>query len=255
MREFVCLIQVTLLFTSVLADLNLLLDNSRDDWEPLFRIYGGGKWDSRDDFVKPFKSMDDDHDDKDRAQFRSFEMDKWENDGIKKVKMELYDDGRKVHELEFDGDTSNKTNWFSPQKLKSSSWTDLSGHFTGDEFSVDGDDDDDHHWTIRNRKSRTCDEEGWLTIIDRPKNGRNRCLCNYEDVDEFPTVLYAKGPTKTKWSSGNYGKADMVQISISRIPYQAPQPLPQPLPQPQPQPPVMMTAPPQQPQIIFGGEW
>ncbi|KAK3591395.1 hypothetical protein CHS0354_005317 [Potamilus streckersoni] len=217
MRVMVCLVPVTLVLSLVLADTNIIFDNIQTNWEPMFRFYGGGNWHSRNDYILPNKSMDDDHDDEDRAQFRSFQMERWENDINKKVKLELFDDGRKVHELVFDGDFSNKTSWFSPQKLQFSSWKDLSSQFIGDEFSVDGDRDDDNHWTIRNKKSVTCDEEGWLTVIDKPRKGRNRCVCSYEDIDDYPAILYSRDSSKTKWSSGNYGVADMMQISINKF--------------------------------------
>jgi hypothetical protein len=62
-------------------------------------------------------------------------------------------------------------------------------------------DDDARHWTVSSRHRGDCfNDEGWIQVIDKPKPGRDRCVCGYENVAKFPTIMYAKGDRKTKWS-------------------------------------------------------
>ena len=44
------------------------------------------------------------------------------------------------------------------------------------------------------------DDEGWIQVVDKPKPGRNICLCGYENVEKYPAIMYAKGNRKARWS-------------------------------------------------------
>ncbi|XP_052254407.1 uncharacterized protein LOC127860393 [Dreissena polymorpha] len=220
---------------------------NEDDWEPVYRIYENHEWDSHDDYLSQERSAR--FGDKDDSQFRSWKLDQWHHDKIHKVKVELYDDGDEVAEFEFEGTLQNLTSFFSHANLRRSSYGDipdgLSGRpFPGDDFSFDGD-DDSRHWAISYRHRGDCrNDEGWIQVIDKPTPGRDRCVCGYENVAKYPTIMYAKGNRKARWSDKNaVGHADMMQVSVSHVPYPARQ---------QPQPPVVQqpAAIPQQPQQL-----
>ncbi|KAH3705101.1 uncharacterized protein LOC127860533 [Dreissena polymorpha] len=245
-----------------------VLSRDEDDWEPVYRIYEGQEWDSHDDYLSQERGAR--FGDKDDSQFRSWKLDQWHHDKIQKVKVELYDDGDEVAEFEFEGTMQNLTSFFSPANLRRSSYGDipdgLSGtRFPGDDFSFDGD-DDSRHWAISSVHKGDCrNDEGWIQVIDKPTPGRDRCVCGYENVAKYPTIMYAKGNRKARWGDRNaVGHADMMQVSVSHVPYparqqprapvmqqpvvmsqQPPQMMPQQPPQMmQPQPPMM------QPQMV-----
>ncbi|KAL4228615.1 hypothetical protein ACF0H5_011665 [Mactra antiquata] len=200
-------------------------DNSQlyneDDWEPVYRIYEGDDWNSHDDYLSKERSAR--HGDKDDSQFRSWKIDQWHHSKIQKVRVELYDDGDEVAEFEFEGSMQNMTGFFNPANLRKTNYVDVPTNgqpFVGDDFSFDGD-DDSRHWTVSSRHVGDCrNDEGWIQVIDKPKPGRDRCVCGYENVDKYPTIMYAKGNRKAKWSDPrSYGHADMMQISVSYVPY------------------------------------
>lgn len=192
-----------------------------DEWEPVYRVYQGDDWDSHDDYLSKEKSAR--YGDKDDSQFRSWKIDQWHHTKIHKVRIELYDDGDEVAEFEFEGTMQNLTSFFSPRNLRSTNYIDIptdGSPFPGDDFSFDGD-DDSRHWTVSSRHVGDCrNDEGWIQVIDRPKPGRDRCVCGYENVAKYPTIMYAKGNKKTKWSDPRaVGYADMMQIKVSTVPY------------------------------------
>ncbi|XP_052805849.1 uncharacterized protein LOC128235149 [Mya arenaria] len=211
-----------------------------DDWEPVYRIYEGQDWDSHDDYTSQERSARDG--DKDDSQFRSWKLDQWHHEKIHKVRVELYDDGQEVAEFEFEGTGQNLTGFFGQQTLRRSTYDDipdgLSGRpFPGDDFSFDGD-DDSRHWTVSSSHRGDCrNDDGWIQVVDKPRPGKDRCVCGYENVRKYPTIMYAKGNRKARWSDPTrVGHADMMQVSISHKPY-APRPVPQPqMPAPAPQP-------------------
>ena len=46
--------------------------------------------------------------------------------------------------------------------------------------------------------------------MDKPKPGRDRCVCSYENVEKYPAIMYAKGNRKTRWADRSkymYSKA------------------------------------------------
>lgn len=202
---------------------------NEDEWEPVYRVYKDDDWDSHDDYLSKEKSAR--HGDKDDSQFRSWKLDQWHHSKIQKVRIELYDDGDEVAEFEFEGVMQNLTSFFNPRNLRKSSYIDIpvdGTPFPGDDFSFDGD-GDARHWAVSFRHRGDCrNDEGWIQVIDRPKPGRDRCVCGYENVDKYPTIMYAKGGRKSKWSDPrSVGYADMMQISVSHVPYPvATQPVP-----------------------------
>ena len=52
--------------------------------------------------------------------------------------MVLYEDEEEVVSIIFDGEGSDKTNWFSQPKVISSPWTDLTPSVTTNIFSIEG---------------------------------------------------------------------------------------------------------------------
>ncbi|XP_060591427.1 uncharacterized protein LOC132746331 [Ruditapes philippinarum] len=201
---------------------------NEDDWESVYRIYQGDDWDSHDDYLSQERTAR--YGDEDDSQFRSWKLDQWHHNNIQKVRIELYDDGDEVAEFEFEGLMQNMTSFFNPRNLRKTTYVDIpvdGSPFPGDDFSFDGD-DDARHWTVSSRHRGDCfNDEGWIQVIDKPKPGRDRCVCGYENVAKFPTIMYAKGDRKTKWSDPrSVGYADMMQISVSHVPYPAaPQPV------------------------------
>ncbi|KAL4228616.1 hypothetical protein ACF0H5_011666 [Mactra antiquata] len=204
------------------AQFNFPADVDNGDWEPVYRIYEGGEWNSHDDYLSKEKSVR--HGNKDDSQFRSWKIDQWHYQNIRKVRVQLFDAGYEVVNFEFDSKMENMTSFFQVTNLKETNYVDILGSTAqGDDFSIDGD-GDSRHWTVSSRHVGNCrNDEGWLQVIDKPKPGRDRCVCGYENVDKYPTIMYAKGNRKAKWSNRrSYGHADMMQVSISHVPYKAP---------------------------------
>ena len=57
--------------------------HNEDDWEPVYRVYGGYGWDSHDDYLSQARTAEDGDDDD--SQFRSWKVDQWRHNKIAKV--------------------------------------------------------------------------------------------------------------------------------------------------------------------------
>ncbi|XP_056006780.1 uncharacterized protein LOC130050577 [Ostrea edulis] len=72
------------------------------------------------------------------SKYRTSLIDQWESLDITQVQLHLYKSGTKVAEVVFNGTGSTNTNWFSGNRVVSSTWTDVTPTQTYNYFSIEG---------------------------------------------------------------------------------------------------------------------
>ena len=114
----------------------------------------------------------------------------------KQAKVVVYKGQTPEKELLFDATGSDKLNWFSFDKLVTSSWTDISTE-PRNYFSIQGGCDGPNcRAFFINRNYNGCSiDAGWLVFADAP-------WCQWENTAaRRHHVLYSKRPTYSTWSS------------------------------------------------------
>nr|XP_019927363.2 uncharacterized protein LOC109620120 isoform X2 [Crassostrea gigas] len=72
------------------------------------------------------------------TNYRTSLIDRWQSLGNFKVNVSLYKNGTKVAEVVFNGTGTKQESWFSPSKILSSSWSDVTLNQTYNFFSLEG---------------------------------------------------------------------------------------------------------------------
>nr|KAG5692375.1 hypothetical protein BaRGS_007988 [Batillaria attramentaria] len=122
---------------------------------------------------------------------------------VLRVRVSVYLHGLEKQYVEFNGRGSNYLNWFSRDRIISSSWHDLRTE-PQNYFSIKG--DDETRWNIGrrffiNRNYGGCPHDrGWLIVLDEPD------VCSWAGVRDYPVILYSKRSTNVYWNSGSNDK-------------------------------------------------
>ena len=114
--------------------------------------------------------------------------------------MTLYENGNSKKELLFNASGTNNINWFSVDKLTSSSWTDIKTE-QRNFFSIQGDCKglNCRSFFINQRYSGCDSDWGWLA------GSTSNIWCSWEtDSAHIYNVLYSKLSTYTNWNT--FGK-------------------------------------------------
>ncbi|XP_071177358.1 fibropellin-3-like isoform X2 [Mytilus edulis] len=148
------------------------------------------------------------------GHLRSSIIDNWNQLGIDKVKVELVTNGKLDLALYFDGNVSTSYNWFSLERLRPSSFNDLTQTTTVNFFSMNGDQTVDRHFYISSPYVSCLGDLFWMVVIDTAD--ANYRPCDYDKLPgkEYPYILYAPNQHKTTLNNGTYGVAEKMVISI-----------------------------------------
>lgn len=145
--------------------------------------------------------------------YRNSEIDKWASMGVEKVKFAFFEDGKEVAHVMFNGKGSDSNNWFSKERIESSSWCDLRPNSATNFFSIAGHSIYNRRFFI-NFKYDTCgNDQGHAVIIDPDAPSRP---CMWERYATYPQFLYARTSTKEIWDRKMFGRADHIGIFIQR---------------------------------------
>eukprot|EP00058_Branchiostoma_floridae_P014822 XP_002600310.1 hypothetical protein BRAFLDRAFT_66812 [Branchiostoma floridae] len=143
---------------------------------------------------------------------KSFLIEEWETLGIKKVKVVLETSGEEDVEMIFNGENTDKFDWFSQSRLLSSPWSDLPGETTNF-FSIEG-----HPIVLRrffiSKSYKSCPGDmGWMVVVEKGTNA----ACEWERVpsEVLPGILYSGASTCISWGDEDLlRRADRMVIYI-----------------------------------------
>ncbi|RUS89592.1 hypothetical protein EGW08_002610 [Elysia chlorotica] len=133
--------------------------------------------------------------------------------GIDEVLFAIYKDGQMVQNVLFNGKGSTYTNWFSANRVISSSWNDLTSQ-PHNFFSIEGylhtSAGETRRFHINRDYDRGCDGfQGWFTVKDTVING-----CAAENTVAMPMFQYAAAKTFAAWNGENVDRADAIGIFL-----------------------------------------
>ncbi|CAL1535286.1 unnamed protein product [Lymnaea stagnalis] len=142
-------------------------------------------------------------------------LDNWAN--INEVAFIVYKNNIEVRRVVFDGKGTTNLNWFSRDRIKTSSWTDLKTE-SANYFSIAG--LLHKHFSGVNRWSRRffmnhvlslcTGDSGWFVAIDI----ETRAGCPWETYPAFPVFKYSRGDRYTNWSNGDFDVADVIAVFV-----------------------------------------
>ncbi|CAL1535287.1 unnamed protein product [Lymnaea stagnalis] len=140
-------------------------------------------------------------------------LDNWAN--INEVAFIVYKNNIEVRRVVFDGKGTTNLNWFSRDRIKTSSWTDLKTE-SANYFSIDG--------YLNNFEKTYCNrrffinhvfdscpgDSGWFVAID----DKTLVCCPWEAYPAFPVFKYSRGDRYTNWSNGDFDVADVIAVFV-----------------------------------------
>ncbi|KAK2559870.1 hypothetical protein P5673_017432 [Acropora cervicornis] len=127
-----------------------------------------------------------------------------------RARLALYDNQTLVLSLVFNATDSNKTSWFSKNRLIQSPWTEDLQNQQQNFFSLVGDLTARRAFFINKVYNNSCSgDNGWLMA----SSGKN---CSYENrPPQKKAFLYSKLNTSVNWEEhGNVGSADVLAVFI-----------------------------------------
>uniref|UniRef100_K1QYW1 Uncharacterized protein n=1 Tax=Magallana gigas TaxID=29159 RepID=K1QYW1_MAGGI len=129
---------------------DLRFDKEVDGWTLIYRDQSGTTYSDYLSFISNGKSDETNENVNDEyctsiiksplctTNYRTSLIDRWQSLGNFKVNVSLYKNGTKVAEVVFNGTGTNQESWFSPSKILSSSWSDVTLNQTYNFFSLEG---------------------------------------------------------------------------------------------------------------------
>lgn len=137
--------------------------------------------------------------------YRNSLVDQWTSLNITEVKLELFELGKLVAYMYFNGENTTKTSWFSPEKCTSSSWTDINSAQTFLFFSLEGHIYVPRRFYIQKNHGGCAVDAGWLSVSEAS-------ACSWDQGTSLPSFVYS--PLNTYSSGSNYKSADVMAISV-----------------------------------------
>ncbi|XP_048746619.2 uncharacterized protein LOC125659113 [Ostrea edulis] len=145
------------------------------------------------------------------SKYRTSLIDQWESLDISQVQLHLYKSGTQVAEVVFNGTGSTNTDWFSKNRVVSSTWTDVTPTQTYNYFSIEGHVLESNYWRnfqIWNQYGGCPNDVFWMTS----SFAKPGYACPQE---RNSTIQYFYCPQTTKCNfENNYELADVMTISI-----------------------------------------
>ncbi|KAK7482378.1 hypothetical protein BaRGS_00026397, partial [Batillaria attramentaria] len=127
--------------------------------------------------------------------YRSRFLDLWPSSLIDTVKVTVYEHGKEMAYVEFNGRGSTYLDWFSPDRVVSSSWTDLLSE-PHNYFSIAGYSQSSPRISrsfFINRNYNGCPgDRGWLVVVDYAPD-----VCSWGQGSPTPIILYSRLSTES----------------------------------------------------------
>ncbi|XP_034329117.2 uncharacterized protein [Magallana gigas] len=145
------------------------------------------------------------------TNYRTSLIDRWQSLGNFKVNVSLYKNGTKVAEVVFNGTGTSQVSWFSPSKILSSSWSDVTPNQTYNYFSLEGDVDAGQWRNFQIWKSYGgCPIDIFWMSSSYAEPGK---LCPREQTST-KQYFYCPETTQCKFDQGAHEVADVMTVSI-----------------------------------------
>ncbi|KAL8559725.1 hypothetical protein ACOMHN_002258 [Nucella lapillus] len=136
------------------------------------------------------------------GHFKSPLSNYWDSCKFDQVKVAVWNEGQEKANIIFDARNADKMSWFQPQRIISSTYTDIRGaNFNF--FDMRGDTSMGREFLV-NKNSQSCYGVGWIMV-----STQNNCF--YERATNKPTFYYSKGTTSASWA--NRAEGDVFMIS------------------------------------------
>lgn len=142
--------------------------------------------------------------------YKSRRLTYWESLKPKEARLALYDNQTLVLSLVFNATDSNKTSWFSKNRLIQSPWTEDLQNQQQNFFSLVGDLTARRAFFINKVYNNSCSgDNGWLMASSKKS-------CSYEERDpKSNSFLYSKLNTSVNWNENEHvGSADVLAVFI-----------------------------------------
>ncbi|XP_070567302.1 uncharacterized protein [Ptychodera flava] len=173
------------------------------DWELVFKAVSGAGGNVLDLWNSDGGRNEDNERAKDlsskfRDHYKNSIIDNWSAIGVKQVKVAIYDECGEVMYMTFNGEGSDKNDWFSKDRLTSTSYTDLDSNSQTNYFSIPGHDSVSRHFFV-NQNYGGCEiDVGWLVVVDTGNTS-----CDWSEMKRRPYFLYGSAGQKITYQSGS----------------------------------------------------
>ncbi|OWF56765.1 Hemicentin-1 [Mizuhopecten yessoensis] len=145
----------------------------------------------------------------DTMTYKSSIVDNWSSYYFRAVRLSFYTAGSEAGFVVFDAHGSDKTSWFSCDRILYTSWTDLNRYATKDYCSVSGDSANSRYFFLENSLGASCDvSRGWFGVMEASSGS-----CTWETKTTRPYAMYSSG-TKMDTNAA-MSVADVFAISVS----------------------------------------
>ena len=182
---------------------------NEDEWIVVFRAQAGNGVSVYDAWRYNIGTVDVLSNTNAKSHYRHSAVQRWKDIHVVLVRVALYENGKEVAFILFDGDRSDNMNWFSKERILDSSWNQLRYDSALNFASIIGDGRYNRRFFINTRYGGCENDHGFMLLLD---NGPSPCI--YEKILKQPQILYAKFPGGTRYDSMLYGRADSMTISI-----------------------------------------
>lgn len=127
--------------------------------------------------------------------------------GLAQARVHLYDgSGGLLRYIRLGAAGTNKTSWFAPANVQTSSWSDLStssGNYNY--FSIAG--DSVRKFFVNHHYGGCPADSGWLTVTQNAG-------CSWEGTSGVKNIFYANASTYQNWTSGARGSASVFAVFV-----------------------------------------
>ncbi|KAL8620145.1 hypothetical protein ACOMHN_048089 [Nucella lapillus] len=137
----------------------------------------------------------------------------WSLMKIDKVRVSIYTQGRERVHFEFQGENTTPLNFFSPDKLIGSSFTDTNRlQFTYNYFSIEGHvrmPNVQRRFFVNREYNNGCQkDEGWMVALDSGDD------CDFTKRYPLPAFLFSTAATSQLWNSAFIGSGDALVVAV-----------------------------------------
>ena len=190
-----------------------------EPWTIVYRLLGGRKP------RNPYKIWKSNEVDLLPGDFRNDDvLSSWNGSAIKQVKLDVIGfSDELVASLVFDGNGTDKENWFSVEKLINSSWADLTKESLTQKFSIKGVRAQHLRWAILDISENSTNDLDcsvdlvWLTAIRSKHYPCDKQAIGIKTGNQNRVfIVYSKGRNGTLWEGGELALAKEMMVSVLR---------------------------------------
>ncbi|XP_060084093.1 uncharacterized protein LOC132563347, partial [Ylistrum balloti] len=144
----------------------------------------------------------------DTMTYKSSLVDTWTNYYIRAVRVSFFVNGSEQAYVVFDAHGSDKTSWFSCDRILYTSWADLSTYGRKDYCSIAGDFANSRHFAMQSSYGSTCNlHNGWFAVSEAGSG------CAWETQASAPFAVYSN--ITTLGLNNDMAVADVFAVSVS----------------------------------------